>query len=106
MKKHLVGFVAGAATGVALAIAAKKFMETEQGQQTAENAKKVWKDFSKFLEEKKKMIKSMTNVKYKDIVVQAAKEYGKIKSLPDEMVDELIKRTLVMWNEFGPMMEM
>ena len=100
MKSKLLGFLSGLAVGAGLVIAAKKYSESECGQKTIEDMKKMMSDFYNFVSPKVKMVKNLSRAKYRQIINEAAEEYGKIKKLSDETIEELISRTLDMWSDF------
>jgi gas vesicle protein len=78
MKNNLTKFLAGAAAGAGLAVAANKYLESDAGKKTSEGAKKMWLDFEKISKSK----------------------YKRIQKLSEEKVEDLIDKTLKMWDEF------
>lgn len=105
MKKDFIKFLMGVAVGTGMTIAAKNYMETEKGKKVAEDTKNMLNDFYKYASSKIKMIKDMSTSKYSQAIRGAAEEYGKMKQLSNEMVEELVRKTLVMWNDFNGIAE-
>ena len=98
--KKIIGFLSGSAVGMGLGIAAGKYMESEEGKKTKENAKKMFADFCKFAEPKIKMAKNLGRAKYKQIIAAAGQEYGKMRKISDEAIEELVEKTFSMWDDF------
>lgn len=99
MKKEAMKFLAGVAVGAGTVIAANKFFETDQGRKVKEKMQKTLGDFYGYIYPKLKMIKSLTKMKYKQMVITAAIEYGKAKKLSDEAVKNLAEKTIDMWDD-------
>ena len=95
-----MGFLAGAVVGAGLGAAADKYFASEPGKKTAETAKKMLADFYDFVSPQIKMVKRISRAKYKQIIISAAEEYGRIKKISENAVEELIEKTFAMWEDF------
>lgn len=100
MKKDLAKFLAGAAVGAGLGIAASKYLDSESGKKSKESLKKIFTEFYAFLGPRIKMVKNLTKAKYKEIITEAAHDYGKAKKMSAGTVDDLIEKTVQMWDDF------
>ena len=100
-KKYLGKFLAGVAVGAVVGIKTKEFMDSEKGQKAKMKMQKTMDEFYAFMSPKLEAMKSLGKAKYKEVVISAAVEYGKIKKLSDKMIDQLVKDTLKMWDDFS-----
>lgn len=100
MNKSLLKFMTGAAVGVGLSVAVNKYLKSDAGKKTTESARKMLSDFYDFVSPEIKMIKKLSQAKYKQIISAAAKEYGKIKKLSEDAVEDLVENTLSFWDDF------
>ena len=86
--------------GAGLGIAAGKYLESEEGKIKKEKMKKMFSDFCSFAGSKMKMIKNLNKAKYKQVITSAAEEYGKMKKISEESIQELVNRTMELWDDF------
>ena len=66
MKKNLLGFIAGAAVGAGIGVAANTYFMSEPGKKTKEAVKKMFDDFCSLAEPQIKMVKNLSRSKYKN----------------------------------------
>ena len=101
MKKDLPKILAGTAAGMALGVAAGKYLESEEGKKKKEEIKKKLNEFYSYAEDRIKEMRSRGREKYLEEVSLAAAEYGKIKELTEEEVEALIDKTMTLWDKFS-----
>ena len=100
MKNKLIGFATGLAVGVGAGVAVKQYFSSEKGKKMTDVAQKTFEDFKTYIKPRLKMVKEMNEAKYKQIVTLAAGEYGIVKKLSGEKIEDLICKTLKMWDNF------
>lgn len=100
MRKDAIKFFAGVATGAALTIAAKKFMETRTGRTLKQSVRDVKADFYKSIMPKLRDMKYASEEDYREFMEQAAEKYSKAKKLPADIARRLIAEAQDSWDYF------
>jgi hypothetical protein len=100
MDNGAIKFLAGAAVGALLTKAAIKYSETEEGKMKKEKMQKMIKDFSNFVVPRVKNMADISRMRYKKIVSMAASDFGKIKNLSEQEIEDLEGQTLELWEKF------
>lgn len=98
MEKSFGKFLAGAAVGTAAGVALGKYLASEEGKKKKEKMMKRWADWHAYMRSKMEDMKGMEKSKYKQIITSVAEEYGKVKKLSDDVIDDLVKKTLALWD--------
>jgi hypothetical protein len=100
MNKNAINFLAGLAMGAILTKAAIKYSETEEGKKRKEKIKKMMADFYNFILPRVKNIGDLSRMRYRKIVNIAAEDFGKIKKLTEDEIQDLEEQTLELWEKF------
>jgi gas vesicle protein len=101
IQTHLFKFFLGLLVGSAVGFSAGKYLESEDGKKAKEKTRKKMSEFYEFLSHKMNSLKGATKEKYNQTIADAAHEYGKMKKLSNEAVDDLIKKTTKLWDNFS-----
>lgn len=100
MKILSTKIIAGTALGIAVWLSLKNYFKSDSGIKAKKKFKAMFSDFYDFISPKMEEIKNMGRGHYKLAIVNAAKEYGKMKKLSDDTVEKLVKKTSELWSDF------